>query len=53
VAESICAPPRPHRVLDARRDVPGDEVVAGGGPHDGQPALGITDNGNMYGIRPF
>ena len=29
-----------------------DEVVAAAAA-DGQPALGITDHGNMYGILPF
>src|SRR5205814_10452652 len=29
-----------------------DEVVAAAAT-DGQPALGITDHGNMYGVLPF
>jgi DNA polymerase-3 subunit alpha len=29
-----------------------DEAVAAAAA-DGQPALGITDHGNMYGILPF
>ena len=45
-------PPPAHRVLDARRRGAVAEVIDAA-VADGQPAVGITDHGNMYGVLDF